>query len=74
MVLAWTSEYEGQPQTVYKKSKTFKTQLEVFIDRRGRVYQVTVLLRPLDYSEGALKMKIQRGCLKDSKLWYMASE
>lgn len=61
------SEYEVRPQTAYKKGKTFKTQLEVFIDRRGGVCLVTVLLRPLDYSERALKMKT-RGCSKDSKV------
>lgn len=49
MILAWISEYEGQPQIAYKKGKNFNTQPEVFIDRREGVCLDIVLLRPLDY-------------------------
>lgn len=45
MVLAWISDYEGQPQTAYKKGKNFNTQPE----RREGVCLDIVLLRPLDY-------------------------
>lgn len=70
----WTLEYEGQPETPFKKGKTFKKQLETFMDKRGKDQLFTVLLMLLGYSEGALKMKMQQSGLNDRKLWYMASK
>lgn len=57
-----------------RKVKTFKKQLETFMDKRGRDQLFTVLLMLSGYSEGALKMKMQLGGLNDRKLWYMASK
>lgn len=68
MVLAWTPEYEGQPETLYKKGKNFKKQLETFIDKRGGDQLFTVLVMLLGYSEEALEMKMQLGGLNDRKL------